>query len=242
VPEETRRALLTPFGDDSTTVDRAYTEWVDSVNVNLAPIMARVVGHVSSDLTRSRQGESAVGDWVADAMRDTARVDIAFQNAGGLRADVAAGDLTVGDVFEVIPFDNTVVTVTLTGAQVLETLEQGVSPTNCVQLSGLKLVYDPQKPRGQRVVSATLPGGKPIDPAARYKVATNDFMAQGGDGFTTFAKGPDLVDTGILVRESIQAYVARLTALGKPLVRAAPGRIVNLASPQPARGDAHSTN
>ncbi len=230
LPEETRRQLLTPFADDSATVDRGVTAWVDSINAGLAPIMGRVVGRVTSELTRNRQGESSLGDWVADAIRESAHTAIAFTNPGGLRADVSAGDITLGGIYGVIPFDNTIVTVTLTGAQVLDVLEQGVSPTTCIQLSGIAITYDPRKPRGQRIASATLPGGKPVDPAARYTVATNDFMAQGGDGFVTFAKGQGLVDTGVLVREALQQQLERLTAAGKPLAPATPGRIVNLAT------------
>jgi len=238
IAAETRRQLLTPFGDDPTSVDAAFTAYADSMNKDLAPIMGRVVGRASAALTRSRQGEASLGDWVADAMKAAVGADIAFQNAGGLRADLASGDVTVGGIYEVMPFDNTVETVTLTGAQVLEVLEHGVSPTNCVQLAGLRLTYDPDRPRGERVAEALMPNGKRIDMAARYKVAMNDFMAQGGDGFTTFAQGPDLTNRGVLVRDAMQRWVEKLTALGKALEPATPGRIVNLAA---AKGSAAET-
>ncbi|MEP7028602.1 MAG: 5'-nucleotidase C-terminal domain-containing protein, partial [Candidatus Eisenbacteria bacterium] len=238
IPEETRRQLLTTFADD-VKPDPAIAAFVDSVNHDLLPITSRVLGRLSATLTRNRQGESPLGDWVADVMREAVGADFAFQNAGGLRADLEAGEVTMGDVYEVMPFDNQVATVTLTGAQVLGLVEHGVSPTNCVQLSGLSMVYDPDRPRGERVLEIRLPGGKRLDPGAKYKVATNDFMAQGGDGFTMIAQGEDLALPGVLVRDALVKDVERRTRAGQSLVPATPGRIVSRsAKPQPA-GVAH---
>jgi 5'-nucleotidase len=128
------------------------------VNARLVPITSRVLGHSKDALTRNRQGESALGDWVADAMRTAAGTDFAFQNPGGLRADLDAGEVTMGDVYEVMPFDNQVATVTLTGSQVLDLLEHGVSPTTCVQLSGCRSSTTPSARAGSAVLEVKLPG------------------------------------------------------------------------------------
>ena len=226
IAEETRRQLLTTFADE-VTPDPAIAAFVDSVNKDLLPITSRVLGRAKDALTRNRLGESPLGDWVADVMRQSVGADFAFQNPGGLRADLDAGDVTMGDVYEVMPFDNQVATVTLTGAQVLEVLETGVSPTTCVQLSGLSLIYDPDRPRGERVLEARLPDGKRIDMAAKYKVATNDFMAQGGDGFNVLAKGENPALPGILVRDALVRDMERRGKANQPLVAPTPGRIVN---------------
>jgi len=113
-------------------------------------------------------------------------------------------------------------------------LEAGVSPTTCVQLSGLTLTYDPDRPRGERVIEARLPDGKRIDMAAKYKVATNDFMAQGGDGFTVFAQGESLTMPGILVRDALVKDMERRGKADQPLTIPTPGRIVNRTDKAPA--------
>ena len=108
-----------------------------------------------------------------------------------------------------------------------------MSPTTCVQLSGLSIVYDPERPRGERVLEVRLPGNKPLDPGAKYKVATNDFMAQGGDGFSMIANGANLTMPGLLVRDVLVADVERHTKAGKPLAAPEPGRIVNRSAKAP---------
>jgi 5'-nucleotidase len=127
IASETRRQLLTVFADEPAP-DSTIAAYVDSVNSHLLPMTSRVLGRSKDALTRNRQGESSLGDWVADAMRAASGADFAFQNPGGLRADLDAGDVTMGDVYEVMPFDNQIATVTLSGAQVLDLVEHGVSP------------------------------------------------------------------------------------------------------------------
>jgi 2',3'-cyclic-nucleotide 2'-phosphodiesterase (5'-nucleotidase family) len=232
IASETRRQLITVFADEPAP-DSTIAAYVDSVNAHLVPMTSRVLGRSKDALVRNRQGESALGDWVTDAMRAAAGADFAFQNPGGLRADLDAGDVTMGDVYEVMPFDNQVATVTLTGAQVLDLLEKGLSPTGCVQMSGLSVVYDPDRPRGERVLEIKLPGGKKLDPGAKYKVATNDFMAQGGDGFDMLAKGDNLTLPGLLVRDLLIADVERRTKAGQVLAAPTPGRIVNRSAKVP---------
>jgi 2',3'-cyclic-nucleotide 2'-phosphodiesterase (5'-nucleotidase family) len=228
-PDETRRQLLTVFADDPKP-DSTIAAYVDSVNARLLPITSRVLGRSKDALTRNRSGESSLGDWVADAMRAAAGTDFAFQNPGGLRADLDAGDVTMGDVYEVMPFDNQIATVTLTGAQVLDLLEHGVSPTSAVQVSGLSLKYDGERPSGERVLEVRLPGNRRLDPAGRYRVATNDFMAQGGDGFTMIAQGEGLSQPGLLVRDVLVSDVERHGKTGQPLAAPTPGRIVNVSA------------
>jgi 2',3'-cyclic-nucleotide 2'-phosphodiesterase/3'-nucleotidase len=133
----------------------------------------------------------------------------------------------MGDVYEVMPFDNQVATVTLTGAQVKELLEHGISASSIVQFSGLSLVIDSDRPRGERVLEVRLPNGKLLDPAGRYKIATNDFMAQGGDGFTMIAQGEGLTMPGLLMRDLLIADVEKHGKTGVPLSAPKPGRIVN---------------
>jgi 2',3'-cyclic-nucleotide 2'-phosphodiesterase/3'-nucleotidase len=154
-------------------------------------------------------------------------VDIALQNPGGIRTELDAGPITVGDIYQIMPFDNRIATVELTGAQVREVLENGVSPSTCIQVSGIKLAFDPARPRGKRILEARTSDGALLDAARTYKVAANDFMAQGGDGFTTFAQGKDLTVTGLLVREVMEKDVAARSARGEKLAPAKERRIDN---------------
>jgi 5'-nucleotidase len=144
---------------------------------------------LSAPLTRVRLAESTLGDFVADVLRGSiSGADVAATNSGGLRADVAAGPVTYGHVYNAIPFDNRVAVVELTGSELLDVLSLGLSGEHGVlQISGIRLeaVRPGAKPcEGQpRIVKATLSDGRAVDPAATYRLATNDFVVTGGDGF-----------------------------------------------------------
>lgn len=97
----------------------------------------------------------------------------------------------------------------LTGAQVRQVLEEGAaSRFGVVQVSGLRWAFDPMEPFGMRVTSVTLPDGSPLDPAATYRIATNNFMATGGDEFFTLTQGANTVDTGINLVDTVVRYLA----------------------------------
>lgn len=133
-------------------------------------------------LSRLYEGESELGSFLADSLRGMAKADIALMNPGGLRADLKEGPLTYGTVYEVIPFDNAVATLELTGEQLDRVLTAAfASKKGVFQVSGLEVKLSrcvvPDRLRG-----FTLPGGKKWDPAKKYKVALPDFLARGGDG------------------------------------------------------------
>ena len=97
-------------------------------------------------------------------------------NAGGLRDDLPAGEVTNGNVYDALPFVNSLVVCEMTGAQIKEVLEQGFSlERGMIQVSGLKAVYNLKKPVGQRLINLEI-GGKPVDDAKIYRVATNSFV------------------------------------------------------------------
>jgi 5'-nucleotidase/UDP-sugar diphosphatase len=163
--------------------------------------------------------ETAMGNLVADAMRQAVGADVAITNGGGIRGDKlypAGSKLTRKDILAELPFGNKTLMLDLTGAQIKEALENGVSKIEegagrFPQVSGLSFTVDKAKPAGERI-SELMVNGAPIDPAATYKVATNDFMARGGDGYTAFKAGKLLVnaesaklmanDVMVMVREA----------------------------------------
>jgi 2',3'-cyclic-nucleotide 2'-phosphodiesterase/3'-nucleotidase len=163
---------------------------------------AEVVGDATGDFTRSGSSESTLSDLIADAFRQRGKTQIAIHNTGGIRAPIAKGPVTWGDVFEVLPFDNTLVTLNLTGQQLKRTLASGL-----LAVSGLHVELDLERPKGQQLISATMPGGAPIDDATVYSVTTNDFLVAGGDGYVELGKGRGLKDTGTLLRDVLVDYV-----------------------------------
>ena len=166
---------------------------IEDYQADLDAQMEVVIGQCASDIAWSsplvRTQESPLGNLAADALRDYCDADIAIQNGGGIRAGLTAGDVTVGDVFAMLPFDNKVTLVEVTGQTVWDALENGVDgyPTTngkFPQVSGIKYTFDGSKPAGERIVSVTLEDGTPLDLDAWYTLACNDFMCGGGDGYT----------------------------------------------------------
>ncbi|MBG6218803.1 5'-nucleotidase [Arthrobacter sp. CAN_A6] len=201
---------------DTTFVDEIQPDMevqaiVDDYQAQLGAELGQTVGAATTSIQRgaSRAVESEMGNFVTDAMRNHLDgVDFAVTNAGGLRSDIDEGPITLAEVYGVLPFNNTLVTMSLTGAQVRQVLEEGAnSPYGTAQVSGVKWAYNPAAPFGARVTSVTLPDGTPLDPAASYRVATNNFMATGGDEFTTLTQGTNTVDTGINLVDTVVRYL-----------------------------------
>ncbi len=220
-----RRARLQQTWSDEVAVDSAWTERVARWNSHVRDVAGRRIGTNARALGRNRGGESAVGDLVTDAMRAASGVDVALQNPGGLRADLPAGEITRGSIYEIMPFDNTIVTLELTGAELRATLEEGLRYGRVTQVSGLRFRFDVGRPEMQRLIELTLADGSPLDPAKTYKVAANNFMATGGDNYATLAKGRNVVDTGFVIRGALEQYVTAKTKDGAPLDVREDGRI-----------------
>ncbi|MFZ5351909.1 MAG: 5'-nucleotidase C-terminal domain-containing protein [Bacillota bacterium] len=176
---------------------------VDKYNEELKPIFGEVIGKTAVELKRDYNNESILGNWSADVMRKKAGVQIAMQNAGGLRCDIAAGDITVGTIFTFMPFDNTLVTAEMTGAQIKAVMEQSVTLyKGMMQVSGIKVTYDSTQAEGSRVIEMTLTDGTAIEMDKTYTVCTNDFLSGGQDGFVTL-KEVKWTNTYILIRDAL---------------------------------------
>jgi 2',3'-cyclic-nucleotide 2'-phosphodiesterase (5'-nucleotidase family) len=147
-----------------------------------------------------RTRETNVGDFIADAMRARLDADVALLNGGGVRTDriIPAGALMRRDVLGLLPFTNVVMKLAVSGARLREALEQGLSRLEregggFLQVSGLRLAYDPRLPGGRRVLGVEV-GGAPLDQAKTYTAAVVDWIARGGDGVTALRDGRVLVD------------------------------------------------
>ncbi|WP_256358367.1 bifunctional UDP-sugar hydrolase/5'-nucleotidase [Bacillus sp. sid0103] len=172
--------------------DPEIKRMIEGYEAKVEPIVNRVVGSSANSLTakQNENGESVLGDFIADAGRKAMNTDFAFMNPGGIRADIDPGDITWGEVYTVQPFNNDLVKMTMTGQQIRALLNQqwGPTKTNMLQISGLSYSWDPNKSIGQRVVSIKLPDGTEIDPNKSYSVTANIFLSGGGDGFTVFTQ------------------------------------------------------
>ncbi len=157
-----------------------------------------------------------MGNLIADAMRGANGADIAITNGGGIRADRTYDPgtvLTRKDILTELPFGNVTVVTEVTGKDVLAALENGLSQVEdgagrFPQVSGIKVVANLKNAPGSRVVSVMV-GDKPLDPAASYKVATNDFMLNGGDGYVALSHGKVLIGAknGKLMANTVIDYI-----------------------------------
>jgi 2',3'-cyclic-nucleotide 2'-phosphodiesterase (5'-nucleotidase family) len=166
-----------------------------------------------------RGREAAMGNLVADAARRKTRADVAVMNGGGIRGGrvYAPGSaITRRDVLAELPFRNRVVTIEITGAALRAAIENGLSRLPAAagrfpHVSGMAVEYDARRAAGERVLTITV-GGAPLDPSRTYRVATNDFMARGGDGYATFAAAKPLLpmDDAPLVANEVMVYLREL--------------------------------
>ena len=167
-----------------------------------------VVGESLVDLKRRYQRESNIGNLICDTMREETNADIAFMNSGGIRTDIPKGKITLEQVFTLLPFDNNLVTMNLTGAQILEILEYNArQEQGFLQASGIKTYYDVSEPVGSRVKEVYI-GGKPLTKEKTYTVTTIDFLSAGGDAFKTFKEGKNLL-YGTNLRDLFVSYLKK---------------------------------
>jgi 5'-nucleotidase len=211
--------------------DPAITSIRSAYDTIIAPVRDRVIGSAATTLTRTTatKPESDLGDAIADAqLASTAPADkggavIAFMNAGGVRADLEAGPVTYGEAFNVQPFANILTTVTLKGSDIKEILEQqfytvagdGTVSSRFLQPStGFTYTWTNTAPTGSRVSNMML-NGVPIDPAASYRVTANNFLTTGGDGFTKFLNGTNVLQ-GPIDLDSFVDYIGAHSPIGVP--------------------------
>lgn len=212
------------FVDTATVAPDPETQKViDGLKSKLDKDLGVVIGttDVVLDSRRNvvRSEESDMGDLIAESMKAATGADIAITNGGGIRGDKtydAGAQLTRKDALTELPFGNKTVVTELPGSQVLAALENGFSQVEngagrFPQIAGMTVVWDPTAPAGSRVASVEV-GGKPLDQNKVYKVATNDYMLDGGDGYTALGGGKVIVNAtaGSLMANDLMKYVEKL--------------------------------
>lgn len=202
----------------------------------IAPYAAKIKASFGQPLVKAPQGlfrgrrgeENLLGYWVADTMRQAAEraldapVRFAITNSGGLRANLRPGQLKVEDIYELMPFENELVVIELTGSEIIDVIREGLlrrggEPCSGVQVS---LTGSPAK----ATLKVTWADGSPIDPTAIVKVATTDYLYGGGDSIPALRKGRKPFTTGLTLRQILLDRCRALAKAGEDLLPPPTGR------------------
>ncbi len=171
--------------------------------------MNKVIGKAAISMRRGAPGANLVANLVTDAMIAYFNADFSFQNGGGLRADIAAGDLTTRDIFSVLPFGNELDVVEMDGRMIRRIIERRVAGRSSgIHTAGARIVIDPTRPEYDRVVELEI-GGEPWDPDRIYKVVVTNFLMEGNSGldFLTTIPAAKITPSGITTAEAVEHYI-----------------------------------
>ncbi len=233
----------------SVAPDPGFESRVEVLKQPLVALRSQQVGEAAVALNGARADvrskETNLGNLISDAMLSATRsagAQLALMNGGSIRTSIDAGPVTLGEVLEVQPFGNTIVLITLTGAQLREALENGVSQVEQTagrfpQVGGMKYTWNRGAAPNSRIVSVQVGDGKggytELDPAGTYRVVTNNFLLTGGDGYSVLTKGTGKVDTGLIDADVTAEYIRA----NSPVNAVVEGRISEgTAAPAPAPG------
>lgn len=207
---------------DRERADTAVARIVDGYRRATDSLTSRPVATLAAPLVR--QGDQyALGNLLADAYRAAGRADVAIVNNGGIRADLDSGVVTWGALFQVVPFQNYVTRVTVTGTELRAALEHAVgSQEAAAHVSGVRLTVARGAPEGQRITALALESGRPVRDAGRYTLAAPDYLAAGGSGYAML-RGRPAVNTGVTDLDAVIDYLQRLP---RPVRAPADARVV----------------
>lgn len=211
---------------DSTILpDAAYVKYYQPYKQQLDAEMGRVVGHTAVALTKpSNAPETRLGNFFADALLTEAKkhdpdADFSFGTKGGLRIELQKGDITVGNLFELMPFENEMVLLELSGKSVLQ-LAQFIATTGGQPVAGLRMKIDNGKATDITIA------GKPLELSHTYKLITYDYLANGGDNSRGLNNPISCINLGQKVREALITYVSEQMQAGKSINTQLDGRII----------------
>jgi 2',3'-cyclic-nucleotide 2'-phosphodiesterase (5'-nucleotidase family) len=209
-----------------------------AVNAMLAPYKGKVreletpIGKLEGDLRKGGMGGGSLGNFVADALRERAQVKLgkpvllAVMNSSGLRKNrIAAGDISTADIFELLPFENALVTLELNGEQLRRFLDVTVERRNAQ--SGARITYRANAEKKNEIVSVKLGGAnaeKEIDPKATYTIVTIDYLVKRGGPYSVLQEGKNVKPLGLSMRDAVLDYIKAAAAAGRPVEAVLDGR------------------
>lgn len=219
VDYEARLIPVTDAVEPHPEIQAIYDKWEVLLSERLNEVVGKTAVFFDGERENVRTQETNLGNLIADIMREATGADIALTNGGGIRASLPQGDITVGDIYTVLPFDNTLTVIEITGRQLLEALEHSVrllpeQNGGFLQVSGLSFAVNPRM-SGKRVFNIRV-NGEIIEMDKLYTVATNDFLAAGGDGFDSFANSTVVSETGLMLRDVVVDYFLEHGTVGEP--------------------------
>ncbi|MBE6051562.1 MAG: 2',3'-cyclic-nucleotide 2'-phosphodiesterase [Clostridium sp.] len=202
VPETTQFAKI----QKELPVDKNVEAIMSSLEKQLQPIFGQKVTTLEERLNNDDKYSNLtdLGVVVSETIRQVVGTQIAINNGGGIRRSLEKGDVTVGDMYEILPFDNTIIRLNLKGSDLVKVIEHGIKPESVGwgQFAGIKVFYNEET---GKVNSMKLIDGTPIDMDKYYSVAINDFMLTGGDGYD-FSAAKDVENTNVVMRDSVTEY------------------------------------
>ncbi len=217
---EAIKVNVIPLWTDQTGQDPLVLKTISFFNNEVEHEMGRVVGRAADDLGFAPDGlDSPIGSWLCDITRKAAGADLAFHNTKALRAEIKKGPVRLRDIFQTMPFDNTIVTMRLNGEQLKRLLADNLRGWSALQVSGLQVEFR-QGPDGKPSWVSLKRNGREIKPQDEFLVATNNYLAFGGNGGDVFAGGRDIKDTMVTVRGLMIKAFSR-----GPVVAPSKGRI-----------------
>jgi 2',3'-cyclic-nucleotide 2'-phosphodiesterase / 3'-nucleotidase / 5'-nucleotidase len=204
------RTRVEPVVPERVGEDPMMAELIQGYARKAESITGRVVATIKFPLARAGD-QYRLGGLIAEARRNVLRADLGFVINGGIRADLPAGQVNYGRIFEVQPSENSLVKLTLSGNQVRELLEQALDhrATPTAHVAGVRVYYDPRRPAGKRVQRVQLPDGRKLQPGATYTLAVDDLVAAGGEGYTMLM-GLPMEPGGMLDVDGLITYLRRL--------------------------------
>ena len=193
-----------------TKADPQIARTIEVYGLRLKEKLARVVGSLTEPLRRTRGlASSTAGNWFTDVIRREGQAMVAFQNKGGIRCDLEPGEVTAEDIYRIMPFENTVVAMDLKGSAIRALVERHLAGSGYpgLEWSGMRVEAVRE---GERLIPIRIEvDGRLLEDDAVYRVATNSFLAFGGDGFVEFRAGENRSETGQFLRDVLGADLAR---------------------------------
>ncbi|MCR9244269.1 MAG: bifunctional metallophosphatase/5'-nucleotidase [bacterium] len=214
VEAETRKLViesgeLVELDLDKYPPDPETEKWIAEKTTHITAKWDRVIGELATSLNDNRGARSTpAGNLVCDAFLEASGADVAFTNKGGLRTRLQAGPLTPRMIYELLPFDNSLISMDMTGADLRALIAGSLKGRRrLLEIGGATYTYATEKRK--RVLRKVTVAGKPLDDAKTYRVVTSSFLARGGDGIEGFTKGTNRKDHGVLLRDTLIAKAER---------------------------------
>ena len=200
-----RTAVETVWAD-RVTPDAGMAKVLEPFRAGADSLGRRKIAVLRDSLNLAQERELALGNLLADAWRRMARADVGLTNNGGIRSSLPAGPITFGQLYDVVPFQNELVKVRISGSVLRAVIEYHLNAVHpSIHVSGLSVRWDPSRPRGSRIVRLTLANGKPVRDSATYTLGTLDFLATGLPLLAVLPR----TDTGLVDVDALARYLAR---------------------------------